>query len=254
MSDDLRERIPVRNSVSTEEWRVRTDLAAAYRLVAQRGWDDLIYSHLSARAPGTDHFLVNPFGLFFDEIDASSLVKINAQGEKVMESPHPVNPSSFVVHYSVYRVRPDVQCVIHLHTPSTVVVATQTHGLLPLTQNALMFDGRIGYHDYEGPSVTPDEIERLGADLGENAVLFLRSHGCLIAGSSVEEAFTMAHDLHRACDMQIALLSCGRDNIYPPSDEARRLVREKMSIPAAKMPEWPGLLRRLARTDPDYRL
>jgi ribulose-5-phosphate 4-epimerase/fuculose-1-phosphate aldolase len=244
----------LRNIVSEAEWNVRTDLAAAYRLVAQRGWDDLIYSHLSARAPGTeDHFLVNPFGLFFDEITASSLVKINARGEKVMESPHPVNPSSFVVHHSVYRVRPDVRCVIHLHTPSTVVVATQTHGLLPLTQNALMFEGRVGYHDYEGPSVTPDEIERLGADLGDNAVLFLRSHGCLIAGSSIEEAFTMAHDLHRACDMQIALLSCGGDNIYPPSEEARGLARDKLAMPAAKMPEWPGLLRRLECTDPGFR-
>jgi len=245
----------VRDQVSAEEWQVRVDLAAAYRLVAERGWDDLIYSHLSARVPNSDdHFLINPFGLYFEEITASSLVKINHRGEKVMDSPHPVNPSSFVVHYSVYRVRPDVGCAIHLHTPSTIAVGTQRHGLLPVTQNAIIFEGRIAYHEYEGPAVTPDEIERLGADLGDKSVMLLRSHGCIVVGKNISEAFTMTHDLHRACETQIALLSAGLANIHHPSEESQELVRQKVAIPSAKFPEWPGLIRRLDRMQPDYKL
>lgn len=244
----------LRDAVSEAEWEVRADLAAAYRLVAERGWDDLIYSHLSARVPGTDDaFLVNPFGLYFDEITASSLVKINHKGEKLLDTPHPVNPSSFLVHHAVYRVRPDVGAVIHLHTPSTIAVATQKHGLLPVTQNAMIFDGKVGYHEYEGPVVTPDEIESLGADLGDNSILLLRSHGCIVVAENVANAFTIAHDLHRACETQVALLSAGLENIHPPSELSRRLVREKVAIPAAQFPEWPGLLRRLDRVGADYR-
>lgn len=244
----------VRSRVSDAEWQTRIDLAAAYRLVAQRGWDDLIYSHLSARVPGAeDQFLVNPFGLYFDEITASSLVKINHAGEKVGESAYPVNPSSFVVHYSVYRVRADVGAVIHLHTPCTIAVGTQKHGLLPVTQNAMLLDGRVAYHDYEGPAVTPDEVERLGADLGDKAVMLLRSHGCLVVGATVAEAFTIAHDLHRACEMQIALLSAGLANIHAPPEQSLKLARERAAMPSAHAPEWPGLIRRLDRMEPDYR-
>lgn len=244
----------VRDQITEAEWQTRIDLAAAYRLVAERGWDDLIYSHLSARVPGEDnHFLINPFGFYFDEIDASSLVKINHLGEKVLPSPHAVNPSSFVVHYSVYRVRKDAQCVIHLHTPSIVAIATQKHGLLPVTQNAMIFEGRISYHEYEGPAVTPDEIERLGEDLGGNPVMLLRSHGCIVVGNSISDAFTMTHDLHRACEMQIALLSAGHHNIHEPSEMSRQLVREKVAMHSARHPEWPGLIRRLDRISPEYR-
>jgi ribulose-5-phosphate 4-epimerase/fuculose-1-phosphate aldolase len=243
----------VRHSVSDAEWQVRVDLAAAYRLVAERGWDDLIYSHLSARVPGEDgHFLINPFGQYFDEITASSLVKVNLDCEKVLDSPYAVNPSGFVLIQSVFRVRKDVGCVIHLHTPITVAVATQKHGLLPVTQNAITFEGRIAYHEYEGPAVTPDEVGRLGDDLGDKAVMMLRSHGCLIVGSNVADTFAMAHDLHRACEMQIALLSAGLANIHEPSARSRELVREKMAIPATKFPEWPGLIRRLARSGSDH--
>lgn len=246
---------PIRSQVGEAEWQVRVDLAAAYRLVAQRGWDDLIYSHISARVPGSEgHFLVNPFGLYFDEITASSLVKIDHRGEKVMESPHPVNPSSFVVHHSVYRVRPDAGCVIHLHTPCTIAVGTQKHGLLPVTQNAMIFDGRVAYHDYEGPAVTPDEIERLGADLGDKPVMLLRSHGCLVVGDTISNAFTTAHDLHRACETQVMLLSAGVDQIHHPTERSRELVREKIQMPSAAYPEWPGLIRRLDRLEPDYKL
>ena len=246
-------RYSVQARVSAAEWQVRTDLAAAYRLVAERGWDDLIYSHLSARVPGEDGaFLVNPFGFCFDEITASSLVKINHKGEKLLDTPHPVNPSSFVVHYSVYRVRPDVSAVVHLHTPSTIAVATQANGLLPVSQNAMILEGRVGYHDYEGPSVTSDEIESLGADMADHWALLLRSHGCIVVGGSVAEAFTRTHDLHRACETQIALLAAGLDAIRWPSERAREQVREKTAMPSAHFPEWPALLRRLERAASDH--
>ena len=245
----------LKGRVSAEEWQARVDCAALYRLVALHGWDDMIFTHISMRVPGPDHhFLINPYGMLFEEITASSLVKVDLEGAIVAPTPYYINPAGFTIHSAIHAAREDALCVIHLHTDAGVGVSAQKEGLLPLTQNALMFDGRVGYHEYEGPAVTPDEIERLGATLGDNAVLFLRSHGCLIAGRTIAEAFTMAHDLHRACDMQIALLSCGGDNIHPLTEESRRLVRERMAMPNAKAPEWPGLLRRLDRTEPDYKL
>jgi len=246
----------LRNQVSEAEWQVRVDLAACYRLVARQGWDDLIYTHISARVPGEDgHFLINPFGLHFDEITASSLVKIDHEGRKVMESPYPVNPAGFIVHYAVHKARHDAACVLHMHTPAGVGVAAQKHGLLPITQNALLFHDDIAYHDYEGLAVAPGEVDRLGADLGDKSAMILRNHGTLVVGRTVAQAYVLAFFLERACQMQVAALSAGLENIHLPPAEVREIVRRQaeMAFQAAGRSEWPGLIRRLDREDPGYK-
>ena len=256
MRSELKAVPGVRDQVSEAEWQVRVDLAACYRLVARQGWDDLIYTHISARVPGEEeHFLINPFGLHFWEITASSLVKIDHAGNKVMDSPHPVNPAGFVVHYAVHKARADAACVLHMHTPASVGVATQAHGLLPITQNALLFHDNIAYHDYEGLAVAEGEIDRLGADLGDKPAMILRNHGILTLGRSVSQAYVLAFFLERACQMQVAALSAGRDGIVVPSPEVQAAVRRQaaMAFQAAGTMEWAGLIRLLDREDPTYK-
>ena len=176
--------------VSAEEWAVRVDLAAAYRLVALFGWEDLVFTHISARVPGTeDQFLINPYGVFFDEITASSLVKIGLNGDKVQDSPFPVNAAGFIIHSAVHSARHDAKCVLHTHTLDGVAVAAQRDGLLPLSQHSLFVITSVGYHDFEGPALDADEKPRLVADLGTNSSLILRNHGLLTVGESVAEAF-----------------------------------------------------------------
>jgi ribulose-5-phosphate 4-epimerase/fuculose-1-phosphate aldolase len=193
-----------KEAISSEEWQVRVDLAAAYRLVAHYGWDDLIFTHLSARVPGPeDHFLINPYGMMFDEITASSLVKVNLQGEIVTPSPYFINPAGFTIHSAVHAARADVLCVIHLHTDHGIAVSAQAEGLLPISQQSLFVLSSLGYHEYEGLALNEAEKSRLVADLGNKTNLILRNHGLLTVGKTAAEAFLSMYILERACRIQI---------------------------------------------------
>ena len=239
---------------SPEEWAVRVDLAAAYRLVALHGWDDLIFTHLSARVPGSDHFLINPYGYLFDEIDASCLVKIDVDGNKVEDSPHRVNPAGFTIHSAIHMSRSDAHCVVHLHTVQGQAVSAQQAGLLPITQTALQIYDDVAYHDFEGIAEDLAERERIVADLGEKSALVLRNHGTLTVGETVADAWLRMYVLERACEAQVAAQAGGPLN--PTTQEA---AEKTTAIVKAGLPiigrglAWPALLRRLDRVDPSYR-
>jgi ribulose-5-phosphate 4-epimerase/fuculose-1-phosphate aldolase len=248
------ERLPAR-PVDAAERALRADLAAAYRLVARRGWDDLIYTHLTARVPNDPEcFLINPFGLRFDEVTASNLVKIDGQGRIVGDSPQPVNAIGFRIHATVHAARPDAHCVMHLHHVNGVAVSAQAAGLLPLSQHAMRFYGQVGYHDYEGLMLTAAEGDRLVASLGARPALFLRNHGTLVVGRSVAEAFVLLDTLDRACDIQLRAQAGGVPLVTPPAAVLERTLR---SLTADDEPEgareWPALLRLLEKTDSTYR-
>ena len=249
----------VKNRVTIEEWQTRVNLAAAYRLIASYGWDDMIYTHISARVPGTeDEFLINPFGLMFDEVTASSLVKINGKGEKVDDSPFPVNPAGFTIHSAVHQVRHDAACVIHLHTIAGTAVATDPRGLLPLNQTAMLVRDDIAYHDFEGVAVDLDERPRLQQDLGEKNIMLLRNHGTLTLGATVAEAFMRIYFIERAAEMQVATLSSTGGEFYLATEEVQDKVAdqgrdEEIARQSANMLAWPALLRRLDRLDPSYK-
>lgn len=234
-----------------EEWAVRVDLAACYRLVAHYGWEDLVFTHISARVPGTeDQFLINPYGMFFDEITASSLVKIDLQGEKLEDSPFPVNPAGFVIHSAIHAARHDVGCVLHTHTLNGVAVSTQRAGLLPISQHSMFVLASLGYHDFEGPALRDDEKPRLVGDLGDKTFLILRNHGLLTVGPTVADAFAAMYYLEASCAIQVRAQSGGGELIPVPKD-----VLESAGIGAGNWGAlvWPGLLRRLDRLDPSYR-
>jgi ribulose-5-phosphate 4-epimerase/fuculose-1-phosphate aldolase len=244
---------------SDQERAVREDLAACYRLVALYGWDDLIFTHISARIPGTDdEFLINPFGMMFDEVTASSLVKINLQGEKVGDSPYPVNPAGFTIHSAVHQVRHDAECVIHLHTIAGTAVATDPRGLLPLNQTALLVRDDVAYHDFEGVAVDLDERPRLQKDLGDKNIMLLRNHGTLAVGPTIAEAFLRIYFIERACAMQVATLSSTGGAFHPTADDVQDKVAEQgrdeeLARMSANMLAWPALRRRLDRIDPSYK-
>jgi ribulose-5-phosphate 4-epimerase/fuculose-1-phosphate aldolase len=240
----------------TTEQSLRVDLAACYRIVALYGWDDLVFTHISARVPGdAHHFLINPYGMLFDEIRASSLVKVDAQGEKVDPSPHPVNPAGFVIHSAIHAARPDVVCAIHLHTKAGVAVSAQKDGLLPISQQATIAMTSLGYHDYEGIALRDDEKPRLVNDLGSRTCLILRNHGLLTVGRTVSDAFLAMYTLQSACEVQILAQSGGAElvpvdaNVLAGARENSRSVTKGLGGALA----WPGLLRRLDRIDPGYR-
>lgn len=245
----------VRDQVSEEEWETRVDLAALYRMVAHYGWDDLIYTHISARVPGPDHhFLINPYGWAFDEITASSLVKIDIDGNVVMESPYRINPAGFTIHSAIHAAREDAKCVIHLHTDDGVAVSAQKDGLLPISQHAMQVHGFLAYHDYEGIALDLDERERLVADLGDNYMLMLRNHGTLAVGKDCEAAWLAIFFLERACTMQVRAQAGGQLNFV--SDAVVEKVKEQ-SRPVYErggggLP-WAAVLRKLDRLDPSFR-
>ncbi len=245
----------VRDQVSEEEWNVRVELAAVYRLVAHYGWTDMIFTHISARVPGPEHhFLINPYGLLFDEITASSLVKVDVEGNAVMDTPHPINPAGFTIHSAVHMAREDAKCVIHLHTDDGVAVSSQKEGLLPLTQHAMQVVPQLAYHDYEGIALDHDERERLVADLGDKSLMLLRNHGTLATGPNCATAFLAMFFLERACTMQIKILSGGTPNI--PNEGVEQVVEKQMDGlfsegKFAHLP-WPALLRLLDRENPGY--
>jgi len=243
--------------VSAEEWKLRVDLAATYRLVALHGWDDMIFTHISARIPGPEHhFLINPYGMLFEEITASSLVKIDLDGNKVEESNYPVNPAGFTIHSALHMNRDDAHCIIHLHTTDGVAVSAQADGLLPLDQHAMVIMRDLAYHDYEGVALDLDERERLVHDIGgDKHIMMLRNHGTLAFGRSCADAFLRIYYLERACSMQVSAMSGGAKLNMPNQG-----VPEKTAMQGTMAFEgilgglaWPALIRKLDRIDPSYR-
>ncbi len=248
----------VRGAVSDEEWAIRVDLAAAYRLVALYGWDDLIFTHLSARVPGPEHhFLINPYDMMFEEITASSLVKIDVDGQPVVPTSHPVNPAGFTIHSALHMAREDAHAVMHLHTPHGQAVSAMAEGLLPHTQTAMIALHNVAYHDYEGIATDLEERERLVTDMGDKHVMILRNHGTLAIGESVADCFLRLYFLERACEAQVMMLSAGRENLNTPPQGTPEKVKDQ-TPPAgmgmvARALAWPALLRKLDRIDPSFR-
>ena len=241
--------------VSAEEWKIRVELAAAYRLVAHYGWDDLIFTHLSARVPGPEHhFLLNPYQLMFEEVTASSLVKVDMSGNPVEPTPFITNAAGFTIHSALHMAREDAHAVMHLHTPHGQAVAAHEEGLLPLTQTAMLVRGDLAFHDYEGVATDLDERERLVADLGTKSAMLLRNHGTLAVGGNVGECFIKLYFLSRACQAQILALSAG-DKLNNPPQGTPELAAEQGMVGlkvAANLLAWPALLRKAYRLDPGF--
>jgi ribulose-5-phosphate 4-epimerase/fuculose-1-phosphate aldolase len=245
----------MRQQVSAAEWDMRVNLAAAYRLVALYGWDDLIFTHVSARVPGTEHFLINPYGMMFEEITASSLVKIDLGGRKIMDSPYEINPAGFTIHSCIHAAREDVGCVMHIHSRSGVAVAAQKQGLLPISQQSLFVLASLAYHDYEGVALDAAEQPRLVADLGDKSYLMLRNHGLLTVGSSPADAFLFMYTFESACAIQVRAQSGGQELIRLPEPllAGIRAAVSQVTRGLGSGLVWPGLLRKLDRSSPGYR-
>lgn len=248
---------PVESVMVEGEWERRVHLAAAYRLVAHYGWDDLIFTHLSVRVPGPDHhFLINPMDRMFEEITASSLVKVDLEGKPV-GAHQPTNPAGFTIHSAIHMARPDAQAVMHLHTPHGQAVSAMAFGLLPHCQTSMMALHELAYHDYEGIALDLDERESLIADLGAKNSMLLRNHGTLTVGESVGQCFQRLYFLERACQTQVMMLSAGRDNLYEPNQGVEGKVAQQsnpalMGMVADRL-SWPALMRKMDRLDPGYR-
>ena len=246
----------VQSQVTEAEWEQRVALAACYRLVAHYHWDDLVFTHISARVPGPDHhFLINPYGMLFGEITASSLVKVDLEGRKVLASPHEINPAGFTIHSAVHAAREDAQCVLHLHTVNGVAVSAQERGVLPLSQHSIYVLSSLGYHDYEGVALNDDERPRLVRDLGDKTFLMLRNHGLLTVGHTVADAFVAMYFFETACMIQVraqagggALREIGQGIIDGARESWQRVTHGSGGALA-----WPALLRRLDAADPSYR-
>jgi ribulose-5-phosphate 4-epimerase/fuculose-1-phosphate aldolase len=250
------EKIPsVRDKVSPEEWQTRVDLAACYRLVDHYGMSDLTGTHISARVPGEEGaFLINPYGLFFEEITASSLIKLDLDGNILSETEYPVNAAGYTIHSAVHAVRHDVNCALHTHTRAGMAVSSLKCGLLPMSQHAARFIDNIGYHDYEGVATNLDERERLQQDLGDNCALILRNHGLMSCGNTVAHAFRLIQKLEKACQAQIDGMAARTKvtEIAPTVQEhTKKHFAKKETISAQR--DWPGLLRQLDRIDPSYK-
>lgn len=241
---------------SAAEWETRVQLAACYRLVALYGWTDLVFTHISARIPGSEeHFLLNPFGSAFDEVTASSLVRIDLDGNVVDGSGARIHRAGFVIHSAVHGARADAHCVIHTHSTAGIAISMLKDGLQPLSQHAQLFHGRIGYHDYEGLALELDERERLVRDLGDKPAMILRNHGLLIAGTSVPEAFSILHHLEKAAQAQLLAMSAGAELCRPPEGVSVKTAAQGFGSTGAPFGEveWPAMLRRLDRIDASYR-
>jgi ribulose-5-phosphate 4-epimerase/fuculose-1-phosphate aldolase len=247
----------VPKGMTEAEWTQRINLAACYRLVALYGWDDLVDTHISARVPGGEHhFLINPYGLLFDEITASSLVKVDLDGNQLSESQYSINPAGFTIHSAIHEVREDAGCVLHLHTIDGTAVSSCPEGLLPLNQTAHFVTHDLAYHDYEGVALDHDERPRLQKDLGEKNHMLLRNHGTLTVGRSVASAFERMYHLERACSMQVRTMMMGPAYPVEPSvidkNEALFHNADRAELRSTNL-VWPPLLRKLDRIDPSYR-
>ena len=248
--------LTVKTQVSEEEWRVRVDLAACYRLMAMYGWDDMIFTHISARVPGPDdHFLINAYGLLFEEMTASSLVKVDLGGNIVLDSPYPVNPAGFTIHSAVHGARSDAGCVLHTHTRAGIAVSAQADGLLPLSQISLLPFASVTYHDYEGIALNEDEKPRLVADLGTSNFLILRNHGLLTVGATIADAFLYMYALETACQTQIMAQSASVEliQINPAIVDGIKAQVEAVTKGMGGALAWPALLRKLDRRDTSFR-
>lgn len=245
----------IRDRVSAQEWATRVDLAACYRLIAHFGWDDLIFTHISARVPGTHDFLINPYGLMFEEVTASNLVRVDLKGDKTIDSPYDINPAGYTIHSAIHEAREDAACVLHLHTMAGVAVSAQKAGLLPISQQATFLLLSLSYHDYEGLALNPDEKGRLQADLGNTRNMILRNHGLLTVGPTIPDAFLQMFSLQRACEIQLLAQGNGAELIgiaQPVLDTVPEYMR-LVSRGAGSAIVWPALLRKMDRIDPGYR-
>ena len=247
----------VKNQVSAEEWQTRVDLAACYRLVAMYGWDDLIFTHITAKIAGTDHqFLINPYGMMFEEITASSLVKVDSQGVKLdIDNPYPVNPAGFVIHSAIHAARDDAICVLHTHTPNGVAVSAQKNGLLPISQQAIFVLPSLAYHGYEGVALNDDEKPRLVRDLGARNFFMLRNHGLLTVGETVADAFLRMYLFEATCMIQVRAQAGGGELTQIPTpilDAAAAQSKVVLKGNGGAL-AWPALLRKLDRTDASYK-
>ncbi len=247
--------LDVRSSVDSAEWQQRVDLAACYRLVAMYGWDDLIFTHISARVPGPEHhFLINPYGMMFNEITASSLVKVDLEGNKVLDSPYDINPAGFVIHSAVHGARDDANCVLHVHSVNGVAISAQEDGVLPLSQHSIFVLSSLAYHDYEGVALEEDEKPRLVRDLGSKRCLMLRNHGLLTVGRSVAEAFVAMYFFETTCMIQVRAQSGGQRlrHISAPIVDSAPMQWENVTRGAGAGLVWPALLRKLSQSDASY--
>jgi ribulose-5-phosphate 4-epimerase/fuculose-1-phosphate aldolase len=246
----------IRSLVSAEEWQLRVDLAACYRLVALHGWSDLIFTHITARVPGPEHhFLINPYGLMFDEITASSLVKVDQACNKIIDSPYPVNPAGFVIHSAIHAVRDDVQCVLHTHTRAGIAVSAQQGGVLPISQQSTFVLASLAYHGYEGVAIRDDEKVRLQADMGSATYLMLRNHGLLTVGKTIADAFLSMYTFENTCQIQIAA-QAGGGPLVEVDPRILDGVGHAMKVQTGGIGGqfvWPALLRKLDRVDDSYR-
>jgi ribulose-5-phosphate 4-epimerase/fuculose-1-phosphate aldolase len=246
----------VRDRVAPEEWQQRVALAAAYRLVAHFHWDDLIFTHLSARVPGPEHhFLINPYGMTFDEVTASNLVKVDLAGKKVMDSPYDINPAGFLIHSAIHAAREDAKCVLHVHSLNGAAVSAQKGGLLPLSQQSMFVLSSLAYHDYEGVALRDDEKPRLVRDLGTKNFFMLRNHGLITVAGNVPDAFLLLYTFESACMIQVRAQAGGGElvPIDPRILETGLQQAETVTHGAGGALAWPGLLRKLDRIDPSYR-
>ena len=254
MSEALEIPTDIKSQVSEEEWKTREDLAAAYRLVANYGWDDMVFTHLSARVPGPDeHFLLNPFGVLFEEVTASSLVKIDLDGAVVLDNGYQVNAAGFTIHSAIHGAREDAQAVMHLHTDAGVAVSCMEEGFLPLNQHAMFVYHDVAYHDWEGVALNLDERERLIADIQNKHLMMLRNHGTLAVGSSIASCFMRLYYLERACSIQLKAMN---GNLQMPNQEAISMMKETFNNPNAweglAATAWPAMIRLAQRLDPNF--
>lgn len=246
----------IKSQVSEQEWQLRTDLAACYRAIAMYGWDDLVFTHVSARVPGPEHhFLINAYGMMFEEITASSLIKVDLAGEKVLDHEYDINPAGFVIHSAVHDARHDAGCVLHTHTRAGVAVSAQADGLLPISQSSLFPYATLAYHDYEGVALNDDEKPRLVADLGTSNAMILRNHGLLTTGATIADAFLMMYMLETSCQIQVMAQSSAGEllHVATPIVEGIQAQAEKVTKGLGGSLIWPGLLRKLDRRDASFR-
>lgn len=246
----------ISEQVSAEEWAVRQDLAALYRLVAMHGWDDSVFTHITARVPGPEHhFLINPYGMLFETVTASALVKVDLEGKKIIDTPYPINPAGFTIHSAIHEAREDAKCVIHLHTRAGVAVSAQKNGLLPISQQATVALGSLAYHDYEGIALNPDEKVRLQKDLGNNTAMILHNHGTLVAAPSIADAWLLMYNLETACQIQIAAQSGGADLIMLSQEMTQLNCASIAEVTAGQGGQiaWNAMVDKVSRRDPSYR-
>lgn len=256
MKDQAGPDAAIRSQVSAAEWEQRVALAACYRLVAMYGWDDLIFTHISARVPGPEHhFLINPYGMMFDEITASSLVKVDLEGRKVLASPFDINPAGFTIHSAIHAARDDARCVLHVHSVNGVAVSAQKDGVLPISQQSIFVLASLGYHDYEGVALNAEEKPRLVRDLGQNSFLMLRNHGLLTVAESVPEAFLLMYVFEATCMIQVRAQAGGTEllRVDPRILAGAKAMASEATRSMGGNLAWPGLLRKLDRRNPGYR-